>query len=161
MTPAQISCTGLDASAPSQILLAGNGAATTASFNLWNAAPHGIVIPSPAVSNPNVPFAIEIMASPGTTFTGSPTDGLFQLSLTAASAVSSGTYYVGYCQENAAQNGCVSGSTIADQTVFVSGTAVGTNGLNSGTISIGSTPYLIEIYSASTGSLSTHRAATR
>ncbi|MGZ3529792.1 MAG: hypothetical protein ACXVAO_19215 [Vulcanimicrobiaceae bacterium] len=145
-TSAQAGCINMTPTSPSQVHFAGNSAATTASFNLWNGAPHGILVPSSAVAKPRVIFAMEFTANPAVTFTGSTTDALFKLSLAFASPLPAATYHVGYCQENSTQNGCQSGTAVVDQTVSASGTSFSTNGLTSNTIPVGSTPYLLELY---------------
>ncbi|HTV91320.1 MAG TPA: hypothetical protein VMG98_01240 [Verrucomicrobiae bacterium] len=89
---------------------------------------------------------MELTANPTSSFTGSVNDRLFKLNLTFASSLPANTYYVGYCLEKGAQTGCVNGSAIVDQATYPSGATLGTNGLTSSSVSLGSTPYLLEIY---------------
>jgi hypothetical protein len=156
-TSTGVSSCGLDPSGPNLAELGANSAATTVTYNVWNGAPHGIVLASSAVTNPQVTFALELTGDGTTTFTESVTSGGFFLALeylaTASEITGTGTYYWGYCKENSATSptGCASGTTTADQSVSVtasagSDTSVDTSNITTGSFVFGSAPYLIEIY---------------
>jgi hypothetical protein len=153
---------GLDNTVPEQVELGENSATTTVTYNVWNGAPHGIVLASSAVTNPKVVFALELTGDGTTTFAESATSGGLFLSLnylaTASEISGTGTYYWGYCQENSATSptGCASGTTTADQTVSVlasagSDTSVDTSVISTGSFVFGSAPYLFEIYTSASG----------